>query len=561
MTFAPSVAGPRVTIPETPAVFPNAARLNATRLDLRFAATLEPYSEDTLGTVTLRLADQGFCTEAGDTPAHTAFIGRLAEPIRWSRRTTSGTYAGRSVFRTASLRFSAVDRALPAGDLTYDLRGIFSRLALDGRDVEVRAVFDGYADGITIFRGTAENWARAGDGEVEVALRGLGYRLQTPLQPATYAGTGDLEGPADFEGLRKPVCFGRVFNIQPAPVIPGELVYQVHADAGGAGAQINAVTAVRIAGVPLTDAGDYPTVAALRAATAGSGGDQIPPGQYAACLAEGYVRLGAAPGGVLTCDVEGGVFEGAFQELPGTIMRIIATQYGPQLSASEVNAGTFRTIDGEAPWPVGIFLGPQSVATAESVLDEISAAVEGSYGDGADGRLEGFVIRAPGATAALRFSQAQVEERSFRYLPAPADLRPALREMTVGYGRNYTPTSDLPASVTGDDRTALEQEWRTTIGTQAVTRHAEAKTLRRDTVLSSKAGADGLRDALLALADGRSRRVSFTTNHKGLFAKPGQTVAVSELDEGLDDELVRVTGVSITGSTYRAEIEGIMRDG
>ncbi|MEO1513239.1 MAG: hypothetical protein AAFU70_14295, partial [Planctomycetota bacterium] len=297
MTFAPRTAAAAVALAALPVVLENQGIINATSVDLRFAATLVPFSEDTGGEVTIRLADRGFCTAPTDTPASTCFEGRLLEPIRWSRRTGGSTYGGRSSFRSASLRFSLVDRALKIGANTYSPRTLFSRLALDGRRVEVRAVFgEDFANGITVFAGTAEDWDVARTGEVEVTLRGIGYRLDTPMQPATYGGTGGLDGTPDLQGRRYPICLGDVFFIEPVPVIPGELLYDIHTDADGNGAPIFAVTRARIGGVDLTIDASFTTTAELRAAT-------LPVGTLGVCLPEGRCRLAVEPGATLTLDV------------------------------------------------------------------------------------------------------------------------------------------------------------------------------------------------------------------------------------------------------------------
>ncbi|MEM9761790.1 MAG: hypothetical protein AAF968_04670 [Pseudomonadota bacterium] len=555
MTFSPRTFAPVTAVATTRPVLPNASELAATNVELRFAATLEPYSEDTSGTVTLRLADGGFCTEPTDTPASTCFEGRLTEPLRLSRRTSGSTYGGRSSLRSASLRFALVDRALRIGANTYTPRTLLSRLALDGRAVEVRAVFGGdFANGIVVFKGTAEDWARARNGEIEVTLRGIGYRLVTPLQPSTYAGTGGLEGPEDLEGQRYPVCLGLVFNIQPVPVVPGELLFQIHTDADGNGAPIQEVIAARIGGVPVIVDTGYANVTELRAAV-------LAPGTLGVSLSDGYCRLAVTPGADLTMDVRGGVFNGEYTELPGSLMRIVAQHYGPRLAASEINPGAFRTIDAEAPWPVGRFYGPADNDTAEDFLDEAAEAVEGSWGDARDGRLEAFVVRAPGVIPVIKFTSPHVAERSFSFLNPPSDVRPALREVTVGFQQNYTPGGDIAASVSQADRLRFETEWETSVASQTLTQHAEARTFRRNTILATRAGAEGLRDALLALADGRTRRVSWRASHKALAARPGMTVDVTVPDEGYEAEPVRLTGADFSARSLTFSLEGIVRDG
>src|SRR5262245_39679992 len=82
----------------------------------------------------------------------------------------------------------------------------------------------------------------------------------------------------------KPFVVGSVLNVEPVLVDPFRLVYQLHDGA------LQAISAVRDGGVPLTFFGDYPDSRWLW-----DGAVPIPPGHYATCLAEGCVMLGVDP--------------------------------------------------------------------------------------------------------------------------------------------------------------------------------------------------------------------------------------------------------------------------
>lgn len=129
----------------------------------------------------------------------------------------------------------------------------------------------------------------------EIALLGNESRLNNKqLLSATYAGTGGAEGPANMLGKLKPWASGACKNIEPVLIDPVYMVYQFH----GYGAT-NAVDAVYENALSLGAATTtVSTYAALIALT-------LAEGQWAAAPAVGMLRLGAAPAGKLTCDVQG----------------------------------------------------------------------------------------------------------------------------------------------------------------------------------------------------------------------------------------------------------------
>ncbi|MCZ8148182.1 MAG: hypothetical protein O9325_10085, partial [Roseomonas sp.] len=115
-----------------------------------------------------------------------------------------------------------------------------------------------------VFAGTVAAVDRTERQRARIALADATDRLNTPLQPILYGGTGGLEGGADLKGKPKPVALGRVFNA--APVFLGNLDL-------GAGAlptwqsswrAVQAHDAVRIRGVAQTLVAGTPTVGQAR---------------------------------------------------------------------------------------------------------------------------------------------------------------------------------------------------------------------------------------------------------------------------------------------------------
>lgn len=186
------------------------------------------------GTATLRYATQGFVTGPAETPANTYYDGRVIQPLQLQR----WFFASNSTHGRSTLGFGDIVLDNSDGELDNLIKYGF-----DGRTVTVRrgAVGAAYPGGFTtLFVGTM------GPPESEkttftLKLRDKQLEANVPLQATKYtgAGLGTLEGVADdLKGKPKPVCYGKVLNIQPPAVETAKLIYQVN---DGAVASIVAV--------------------------------------------------------------------------------------------------------------------------------------------------------------------------------------------------------------------------------------------------------------------------------------------------------------------------------
>lgn len=102
-----------------------------------------------------------------------------------------------------------------------------------------------------------------------------------PLSKNVYGGTGGEDSGDDLKGKRKPFYFGHGSNVTATLVIPASLAYQLH------DGPIHAVAAVYIRGVAQVFSADYATVAAMNAVS-------LSVGEYATCLAAGWIRIAVA---------------------------------------------------------------------------------------------------------------------------------------------------------------------------------------------------------------------------------------------------------------------------
>jgi len=172
----------------------------------------------------------------------------------------------------------------------------------------------------------------------------------------SYAGTTGLEGGADLKGKPKPWAFGACKNVEPVLIDAINSVFQV--SAYGA---IKAVPYLYERGASLGGSvGDYATYAALVAAS-------IPEGRWGTCLAQGLVRTGAPPYGIITIDVEGDFSGSVWRRKPGAILQRIAATLsvaGSAIDTTSLNAWDTALASLPAGGNINLFLSSQ-----EKLLD------------------------------------------------------------------------------------------------------------------------------------------------------------------------------------------------
>lgn len=209
---------------------------------------------------------------------------------------------------------------------------------------------------------------------------------------ATYAGTTGIEGPVDIKGTVKPLALGHPKNVEPVFIDTVNNVYQFSAYGPIEG--IDGLFERASDFGPA--AADYPDYTALVAAT-------IEPGQWASCLAEGLVRLGAPAAGVITGDLRGHAVDGVAPRLPGQIIRALASIAG--LDEALLDRTSLDQMDVSAPYNCETVL-----TSAESLIDvavRIAASVNHVAGVWLDGRLFAQSISISDAASVLFHSEGR----------------------------------------------------------------------------------------------------------------------------------------------------------
>lgn len=284
--------------------------------------------------------------------------------------------------------------------------------------------------------------------EVGIRIRDRQQEFNVPLQPNKYGGTNNLpnglDGTADIQGQPKPLLFGRAKNVSPVCVNTARLIYQVHDGA------LQAVEGCYDRGVPLANGAPYASQAEMEATAP-------QPGQYRAWLAGGFVRLGAAPAGLVTVDaVEGaGAADRSAARLFERMAVRASTVAAPDLSAADIAA--LHAVNSAE---VGYYAAAET--TLGAAIDQVLGSVGGWYGFDASGLLRCGRLVAPAGEPAVALSEGEI--LSLGRVPTGDEGRGVpVWLVNLGYDRNWSAAiggwapkdslaqwllSSLPASLT-----------------------------------------------------------------------------------------------------------------
>lgn len=371
-----------------------------------------------------------------DAGLRVPFHGTLSQPIKFRRSLLGGSTIG--VFSTGDGTMSLDNR-----DGRYDF--LIGTYSIDGRRITLKIgrIEDNYATDFPIFVGTAADWLVDEDA-LTITIRDFGYGLDVPLQRNLYGGAGGADGGDDLAGKRKPLAFGRVFNVSPPLVVPNLLIYQVHDGA------IESIDHIYDRGIELTFSADVATYADLVAAA-------VPAGQYATCLSEGLFKLGSSPAGTVTADLHGDA-AGGYVETSADIVRRIINRSTDVLDPTEIYLPAFAAVNTAQPAPIGYWSGTDDGQGVDDAIANIMAGVGGWGGFRRNGKFEVGIVLAPSSPPSSRFTIDDIIE--IKREPLPSGISPPPYRFRVGYQRNETVQDDLADGVTASRRAFAAQDYR-----------------------------------------------------------------------------------------------------
>lgn len=446
---------------------------------------------------TLRLSTRTLVTRPSDAPANTVYDGRITDAGQLDRSLfADGGISGAPSSSSGAIEFSNADGRLDPW-LGY---------GFDGRPFTLRYLSDPklpLASAALVMRGScARIEAPDATKVIRLQIRDRLAALSVPLLTARYAGTttsagATAEGDVDLKDQLKPRVFGSVFSIAPKLVNRFNLIYQA---SGGPVASIVAYDGA----VPLAFSGDYPTLAALVAAT-------VAPGAYATCRSAGLFRLGGAAVFSITADVVEGAT--AADRSAARVIGRMLDLLGP--AAADRDLASFAALHSFNAAEVGIFVDGD--ATALDLIGQVLNSIGAGLLPGVAGTLELFAFAAPAGPPVATYTRRELLDTgaSLALVGGPSGDGEGIPAWSVVLNHSRVwqvmASGDVAGVVAAERKAYLASAWRQATAQAPATKsaHLLASEITIDSLLTSQAAAQAEAARRLSLYGVRRDRWAF----------------------------------------------------
>jgi len=309
----------------------------------------------------------------------------------------------------------------------------------------------------------------------------------------------------EINGVKKPLCFGDCFNVEPLLVDDAAHRYQVH------DGPVESI-AVRDSGVLLSGA-SAPVVD----------------------LATGTFELSTQPAGRITCDVQGAK-PVTWLSTVVDIVRHILEVYA-DIGIDEINDGELVALNGVAPYVAGLYVNDDT--TMSAALDQLMSSL-GAYwffdrlGVFRSGRLEELT-----GTAAHFIVEDDIDEDG---VSVKRTIDP-LKSIKLGYRKNWSVQSDgLAGSVSDAGRDLYGKPYTLAVFSAALPAYPGAQDgAENETLLVSQADAE---------AEAERRQA--------LFSVPRKIYEVEAASAAFAINLADEVSVSFPGFVFHSGANGIV---
>lgn len=379
-------------------------------------AEITPYDPVTTSTVTVRMASARRDTRAVNVPGNAnQWLPAITQAPQFSYAIIEEGVTGEieTTYGSIGIRFSAALDNDTWSRYVWD--GALTKLWIG----ELGADFSTYSQ---IFQGRAGSLERGTRGTGSISLRGAEADLDKPLLSATYAGTGNAEGPLELKGKAKPWTSGLCEGVEAVLIDPVNWVYQYHAYGPTQGV-------VAVYGMAL----DLGAATAVTSGYAGLVGLTLAPGQWAYAADVGMFRLGAEPSGKITADVAGALDGATFPVKVGAIASHLIKTAG--VAAGSISSTSATALDTDFPHDWNLYVADGTTTIAEAVRKACSDINGYAFADGSGvwrfGRFK--TGKTPTVLADSRTSTPLVRAETVTQLSVAAPVY----EVKVGGRRNY----------------------------------------------------------------------------------------------------------------------------
>ena len=431
--------------------------------------------------LTLGIATAAYITGPAEDPPNLLYTPRLYGDIEVSQ---SGVDAfgigGRVALGVADIELWDADLSFlgPVAFGTADGRGATIRV-VDVVDPRASDFGTSIGSARIAFRGILQRADHSGGSRARLTITDASERLAVKLQPALFAGTGGLEGPATLKDRPKPICLGVTTNISPVSVGNVDLglgslpTYLVNSRA------VQDITAIRIRAVAQSIVGIAPTV-----------------GEAVVWEDQGAFQLGSSPDGAVTCDVEGDNV-GGYVDTTAEIIQRLLQDFGPALADTDIHAESFRRAIDELPGAVGFYQGADEIVTT-AAIDRLIAGPGAILCGGRDGAVR---LVDPLAQGPAQFQLGLGRILALEPVPMPAALRPLPWVVAADWAPNGTQMTDFAGTVSDADRARFAAAARGPVrseSTYIATHVAQRREMRLPSLYAAEA------DALVRAAQWRA---------------------------------------------------------
>lgn len=462
---------------------------------------------------TLRFSDGAYVDGSNNL-----YIKRLKTPALMTVSPSDGGVL--KIFAGASIGEIELDNT--DGGINY-----LAGYAIDGRTVTID-LFDGISTVTNYFSGTCAN-RRESNGSIYITLNTLKDTLDTDHPQSVYGGSNSLpngvDGVAgDIKGSVRPRCYGSVRNVTPKCVNTSKLIYEGSARAS------STVPYAYDRGVSLTRGADYTSTSDMQV-TAPSAG------QFR-CY-QGLFRLGSAPVGTITCDIDD------TSNLAGDVFAAICTERS--ISTDSASVTLLNSIGS-----VGLFI--DSTTKTADMLDTLIKGL-GYYWYFVGSTVYAKKL-ALAVTSTFTVNHWQIEKIDRRATGLGANGLP-VSSVKIQCDKIETVQNDLNGTSVSADRVArMLNQWRKTEqnSSATLTRHPLSKTIEIDSALRNISDAAAVATSLLNVLSVRCDWVEINVNLSTLPALSiGAGFTVYTYSE--NDELGYSAGKLLTLIGYESDLK------
>lgn len=350
------------------------------------------------------------------------------------------------------------------------------------------------ADFRQVLNSVSSGMVRKSRSALAIKLRDQMQRLDTPLSERT------LGGNSLSAEVLYPSCFGECHNVSPI-YDPTTDTYFVHFG------PIESLIEVRVNGLPVSFVADNAT---------------------------GSFRLtaGLAPGGVVTCSVQGDKFGGVYRNTVASLIRRIVTGYGKddRFTDDDIDLDNFDKFEASHPQRVGIY-----IADRTNILTVCAALADSLGSQMVPSRLGKLRLIQIGLAGASSFD-IRPQHMDGEQLSPVATIDP-VAAIRIAFDRNWTVETNLQTGIPDEHKELFADEWLFAAAEDEAVKAAYKLTsavLPKNTMLKVRAEAQAESDRRLALWKKKRTMYKFTGKPEMLKLELGQAVTVYHHENSME---------------------------